>query len=252
MQLCERLGETRHRNILRFYGAWEDRGFVYVATQLCKGGELPDWLRHRADGYSERIAARVTYDILQALAFLEEKGVVHRDVKPQNLLFTEPAESAYLKLIDFGLAAELAPDAPPLTETCGTIDFMSPECIRGVAYRYDADVWGAGVLLAMMLSGTHPFRQPTEAETGQSVLRYGGDVQSILGDGVGSEPARSLLEWLLSPQGTDRPSAKQALKHEWIRFRNDPDAPGLAEDVPERFFAQCYKLEGESKLSGMH
>jgi serine/threonine protein kinase len=170
-ELAEEMGAKKHRNILRFYGSWEDARYLYVATQLCAGGELPDWLVQQEEAYCERVVARVAYDVLQALAFVHDTvKVVHRDVKPQNLMFTEPTPAAFLKLIDFGLATRWdGNEEPPLTEVCGTIDFMAPEILASVngkrGYGDRVDVWAAGVIMYMMLSGKHPFRGPSRAAT---------------------------------------------------------------------------------------
>ena len=173
--MLREVGTKKHRNILRFHGAWEDERYVYVAQQLCAGGELPDWLLSpdvAAEGYTEAMAARVTYDVLQAIAFCHDLHVVHRDLKPQNLMFTEPKPSGLLKLIDFGLAVRwVRGEDPPLDEACGTIDYMAPESLDG-AYGDKVDVWAVGVMLHILLSGKHPFRGPSRAATeARSVTR---------------------------------------------------------------------------------
>lgn len=162
-KLLEELAATKHRNMLRFHGWWQDEGFVYVAQQLCMGGELPEWLS-RQPAYSETVAAKVMYDLLQALTHCHGLGVVHRDIKPQNLLFSSAAPDAYLKLADWGLAARWRPSDAPLAEFCGTLDFVSPEMLEG-AYTATTDVWAAGVLLHLLLCGRNPFRGPSSAAT---------------------------------------------------------------------------------------
>ena len=162
-KLLEELATTKHRNMLRFHGWWQDEGFVYVAQQLCMGGELPEWLS-RQPAYSETVAAKVTYDLLQALTHCHGLGVVHRDIKPQNLLFSSAAPDAYPKLADWGLAARWRPSDAPLAEFCGTLDFVSPEMLEG-AYTATTDVWAAGVLLHLLLCGRNPFRGPSSAAT---------------------------------------------------------------------------------------
>ena len=94
--------------MLRFHGWWEDDAHIYAAQQLCLGGELTDWLAAQP-AYTEQLAAKVTYDLLQALTYCHGKGICHRDVKPQNLLFTSYEPSAYLKLADYGLATHWHP-----------------------------------------------------------------------------------------------------------------------------------------------
>lgn len=161
--MLEELASGRHRNMLRFHGWWQDDGFVYVAQQLCMGGELPEWLS-RQPAYTEAVAAKVTYDLLQALTYCHGLGVVHRDIKPQNLLFSSAAPDAYLKLADWGLATRWKAADEPLVEFCGTLDYSSPEMLGG-AYTATTDVWAAGVLLHQLLSGRNPFRGPSVAAT---------------------------------------------------------------------------------------
>ena len=162
-RVLQELASARHRNMLKFYGWWHDANHVYIAQQLCAGGELPQWLA-RQPAYTEQVAAKIIYDLLQALTFCHGVGVVHRDVKPQNLLFTSFQPDAYLKLSDWGLATHWREGQPPMSEFCGTLDFTSPEMLDG-AYGATTDVWSAGVLLHVLLSGSNPFRGPSKAAT---------------------------------------------------------------------------------------
>ena len=103
---------------------WHDTNHVFIAQQLCVGGELPQWIG-RHPQYTEQVAAKVMYDLLQALTYCHSEGVVHRDVKPQNLLFTSHAPDAYLKLADWGLATKWAAGEDMLSEYCGTLDLCA-------------------------------------------------------------------------------------------------------------------------------
>ena len=69
--------------------------------------QLPQWLLAREEPYSERLAARLAYECLQAVRCCHDLGIVHRDIKPQNLLFGSPSDDARLKLVDFGLSKQL-------------------------------------------------------------------------------------------------------------------------------------------------
>lgn len=164
-QMLEALAVGRHRNMLKFHGWWHDVNHVFIAQQLCVGGELPQWLT-RQPSYTEQVAAKVTYDLLQALTYCHGQGIVHRDVKPQNLLFTSHAPDAYLKLADWGLACRWMPGegVEPMSEYCGTLDYASPEMLNG-AYSATSDVWSAGVILHFLLTGKNPFRGPSKAAT---------------------------------------------------------------------------------------
>ena len=153
--LLEELAVGRHRNMLKFHGCatvarahaslcsravpamtvrlslpvrcrrwWHDTNHVFIAQQLCVGGELPQWIG-RHPQYTEQVAAKVMYDLLQALTYCHSEGVVHRDVKPQNLLFTSHAPDAYLKLADWGLATKWVAGEDMLSEYCGTLDLCA-------------------------------------------------------------------------------------------------------------------------------
>jgi serine/threonine protein kinase len=74
VRILEELSADRHRNMLRFHGWWEDDAHIYAAQQLCLGGELTDWLAAQP-AYTEQLAAKVTYDLLQALTYCHGKGI---------------------------------------------------------------------------------------------------------------------------------------------------------------------------------
>ena len=124
------------------------------------GGELPQWIG-RHPQYTEQVAAKVMYDLLQALTYCHSEGVVHRDVKPQNLLFTSHAPDAYLKLADWGLATKWAAGEDMLSEYCGTLDLcatplaISPTCShmarRSYAPAYACLSLGAPCRLAVLV-----------------------------------------------------------------------------------------------------
>ena len=237
VELVAELGAPpHHRNLCRFYGKYEDANFVYLVQQLCTGGELADWLAQQPE-YSERLAARVAYDVLQALCACHEKDVVHRDLKPQNLLLTAPDGAALLKLVDFGLAVRRPAGAPPLKEICGTLDYMAPEMLGG-AYDEKVDVWAAGVLLYVLLTGRHPFRGPSQSATEARIKEASPALDGPPLDDA-SPAAVDLVRALLSPTADQRPSAKQALRHAWLRERLNQEARALPSTIPAALQALC-------------
>jgi calcium-dependent protein kinase len=104
----EILKEVRHPNIIELIDVFEDAKYLHLVTELCTGGELFDRIIAKTQSpeghYSERDAASLIRDILDAIAYCHSKEIVHRDLKPENFLFLTEAEDAPIKIIDFGLS----------------------------------------------------------------------------------------------------------------------------------------------------
>jgi hypothetical protein len=157
----------RHPHCLRAYGFDSDERHVYIAYEYVPGHTLRHALREgRLDDAASLEAAA---QVLDALAYAHASGIVHRDVKPSNVLLAESPEVS-VRLFDFGLA-QLA-DAETLTavgDVPGTLAYISPERLHGEAAGPAADVWAVGVLLWEALAGQHPFWQASPLETGRQI-----------------------------------------------------------------------------------
>lgn len=157
----------RHPHCLRAYGFGSDNRHVYIPYEYIPGHTLRHSLRTGElddEGFVEAAA-----QVLEALAYAHASGVVHRDVKPSNVLLAE-AEEVSVRLFDFGLA-QLA-DAETLTasgDVPGTLAYIPPERLRGEGAGPAADVWAAGVLLWEALAGRHPFWQASPVEMGNQI-----------------------------------------------------------------------------------
>lgn len=92
-----------HPNVLKLYEYFEDDKYVYLVTEICKGGELFDRIIEQ-EFFSEKVAAKIFKQILQSLNYCHNQGVAHRDLKPENFLFETGDENSDLKIIDFGLS----------------------------------------------------------------------------------------------------------------------------------------------------
>ena len=171
---------------------------------------------------SERRAAGVMRAVLTMLAACHLAGVVHRDIRPENLMFASPRRDAPLVAVDFGSAAYCAP-GQLLSELAGSLYYVAPEVLLR-RYGPPADVWSAGVLMHVLLSGTLPFLAPTEAGTYAAVLAAKLHLSHAPWPAL-SRPARNLLRALLQRDPAARPTAAAALSHPWLR-----DVPCSGED----------------------
>lgn len=149
--------KLQHPHIVRVYEAGREEGEVYIASEFIAGPTLRDWLQdHRPDS---REAARLCAQLAEALHHAHEAGVVHRDVKPSNVLMDQQDNP---HVTDFGLAKRDLGEATIAREgqVLGTLAYMPPEQARGDAHHADrrADVYSLGVILYEMLAGERPFR----------------------------------------------------------------------------------------------
>lgn len=146
--------------IARFYEVNQDRGMHYLAMEFIEGRSLLDWLREE-EIPSVATALDLLRDVARALAEVHELGVVHRDVKPANILLQErDGVPPQIKLCDFGIALANTPGEEKVTRagvTVGTPQYMSPEQCVGAELDAATDVYALGVTLYRMLAGRVPF-----------------------------------------------------------------------------------------------
>jgi serine/threonine protein kinase len=144
-----------HPNVVPLYAAGEEDGNVYIVTRWVEGTELGN-LIHDGGPLDPERAARIAAQIAAALELAHEKGVVHRDVKPSNVIVT-PEDHVYLT--DFGLAKRMgtAPGLTAVDRMLGTVDYVAPEQIEGSEPDAPGDVYGLACVLYEMLTGEPPF-----------------------------------------------------------------------------------------------
>ena len=157
----------RHPRCLRAHALARDAGHVYIVYEYVQGRTLREAIR--AGEVSDPAALEVAAQVLEGLAHAHAHGVVHRDVKPANVLLAE-GRGISVKLFDFGLA--LMHEEESLTavgDIPGTLAYISPERLRGEAAGPAADVWAVGVLLWETLAGFHPFWVGTLVDTAKAI-----------------------------------------------------------------------------------
>ncbi|CAN1772570.1 Calcium-dependent protein kinase 20 [Linum perenne] len=196
-----------HPNVIKIIDAYEDAVAVHVVMELCGGGELFDRIIQRGH-YSERKAAELARLIVGVVEACHSLGVMHRDLKPENFLFVSQKEDATLKTIDFGLSVFFKP-GETFMDVVGSPYYVAPEVLKK-HYGQQCDVWSAGVIIYILLSGVPPFWDETEQGIFEQVLR--GDIDFV------SEPwpkisdsAKDLVRKMLAKDPKKRLSAHEVL-----------------------------------------
>jgi hypothetical protein len=152
-------GRLDHPHVVRLYEVLEDDDYVYVISELVDGSDLAGAVRDGA--LSDATILRIAAAVCEALAHAHSRGIVHRDVKPANVLL---GGDGAVRLADFGIAAISEPEATVDDRLLGTLSYMAPEACAGEPPAAPNDVWAVGVLLYECLTGANPFRARTPAE----------------------------------------------------------------------------------------
>lgn len=203
-----------HPNIVTLKGAYEDATNVYLVMELCEGGELFDRIIERGT-YTEAEAARLTRTIVSVVEACHKSGVVHRDLKPENFLFKTKEDDSVLKAADFGSARFFEP-GDVFTDIVGSPYYVAPEVLDR-HYGPEADIWSAGVMLYILLSGAPPFWAETVQGIFEKVME--GEPPTFTADPWPniSEVAKDLIRKMLDPNPEKRLKAHEVLYHPWIR-----------------------------------
>lgn len=197
----------RHENILRAYKWFEDMENVYVLMEYAPGKSISDKIDESPKGLHEKTAASYFQGIVKALEYMHSNGLIHRDLKPCNVLVGADGKA---KLADFGLTTN---EAPPLFDFCGTLNFMAPEIMkRTEGYDHRVDIWALGIFLYQMLTGTALFGGNVTADVEAKVLDP--EVPDLYR--VKDPFARDLIHGLLEKDPTRRLTLAQVLTHAWV------------------------------------
>ncbi|KAF9076101.1 kinase-like protein [Rhodocollybia butyracea] len=171
-ELDQVMKETRilmglnHPNINRIYDSEEDPDskYFHIFLQLCTGGDLFTYINSYGERYErmeEQEVKYIMYQLLLGLKYLHSQHISHRDLKPENILLYAPGPYPRIQIADFGLAR---PKAWQETfNVCGTVSYLPPEGVLALDQKHlgyvgmPSDCWSAGIILYIMLSGSHPF-----------------------------------------------------------------------------------------------
>mmetsp|Transcript_43861 Transcript_43861/g.113536 ORF Transcript_43861/g.113536 Transcript_43861/m.113536 type:complete len:308 (+) Transcript_43861:227-1150(+) len=209
------LQQLDHPNLLSYREHFNEPDHLYILTELLSGADLLSAVRERGS-YSEGDAREVMEQLLSALAYLRSKGIAHRDLKLDNIALVNEVDHTKVKIIDFGLSDQLSEAKTEFVEACGTPALLAPEVAARKPYGPSCDVWAAGVVLFMLLSGDYPFEGTSVGEL-LKVIRQAKPGFSDPVWEITSTKARDFVKALLTADPAERPSPESALSHPWMR-----------------------------------
>jgi len=213
------LRKLRHPHIVNLKEVVTTETFTYIVMELLSGGELFHRIVEKGC-FPEEEAQRLFAQILMSMNYLHEMNIVHRDVKPENILYCSTGANE-IKLIDFGYAGIWSVEKP-LTGLCGTPDYVAPEVLSwydddetGKPYGKGSDMWSMGVLLYVILSGCSPFNGEEEEQLLKLVAEAKYEFYEKEWEHISAE-AKDLISKLLVVDTADRLTMEQTLAHPWV------------------------------------
>ena len=207
---------------------------VETPTHLClvleyvSGGELFDYVNDHFENSTEEESKYIFLQLVKILEYLHENGIVHRDLKLENILIVSSDQSpngSIIKLTDFGLAKFIDKSSPTLTTRCGSEEYAAPELISGKPYDgRKTDIWSLGVILYTLLVGYLPFN----LEAGQSRRQFfskiiradftfpNSEKETGRRSKISSE-AKILVKKILQSNPQKRHSLEEIRSHPWLK-----------------------------------
>ncbi|VEL38058.1 unnamed protein product [Protopolystoma xenopodis] len=195
-----------HPNIVKLFGYFYDDKRVYLILEYVPKGELSKELLKYLY-FSESRAATYTYQLAHALSYCHQNEIIHRDVKPDNIMI---AARGQIKLTDFGCSVH-TPSSKRKTY-CGTLDYWPPEMASDMSHNDKVDVWSLGILTFEMLTGKTPFSGRTALETLQRIKSA-----DIIYPASLSHSSLEFIKLLLSRSPSDRIAMSNVTQQSWLQ-----------------------------------
>ncbi|KAL3148333.1 hypothetical protein ABBQ38_013792 [Trebouxia sp. C0009 RCD-2024] len=222
------LKQIRHQNIVRLEDVVEESSCLYLFMEFCAGGDLAGYI-HRCKRVPEVTACAVMRQLGAGLQELWSRHMVHRDLKPQNLLLSDHTPQAVLKIADFGFARHL--QQHQLADTlCGSPLYMAPEILQSHKYDAKADLWSVGTILYELVVGRPPFNGSNHVALLHNIERNEAKIPDHIARNL-SAACVDLIYSLLKRDPVQRISFEEFFNHPFLAATT-PLAPSVPGEVP--------------------
>ena len=216
----------QHPNIITLYDIIENEEKIYIIMEYCAGSDLFAYIEERNFKLPEKHAAQIIRKLSSAVYYLHSFGIIHRDVKPENILMTDKTEYADIRLLDFGLS-KIVRQGEKCTEPYGTLSYVSPEVLQDIPYDERCDLWSIGVITYLLLSGVLPFDDENNIkEIARKTVYEKTPFYPSLFQNVSKE-AIDFVDKLLQKDPDKRMKMTELFEHPWMKkyFKHNNTKP---------------------------
>ncbi|KAG9088030.1 ATP binding [Ceratobasidium sp. UAMH 11750] len=209
----ELLKQLQHENIVQYLDSSIDTHHLNIFLEYVPGGSVATLLRDYG-AFEEPLVRNWVRQILQGLNYLHERGIIHRDIKADNILVDNKGS---IKISDFGISKKVEDNLLGgarihQSSLQGSVFWMAPEVVKQTSYTYKADIWSVGCLVVEMLTGQHPWAQLTQM---QAIFKIGSSTKPTIPPDI-TEEAKNFLNKTFELDYTIRPTAAELLNDPWL------------------------------------
>jgi len=214
MKLCH------HPNVVRLLDHFENAEYIFIVMEYLSGGSLKDYFILKKYNFNEKRAAEIMFQLGLGLQYLHQYGVVHRDLKPDNIMMTETENMSQIKIMDFGLSKIMGPEEH-VVDGFGTLSFVAPEVLVRTPYNKEVDIWSLGIILYYMLTGLLPFDDDSDNEEIIAKMIVFNECKFPKNAWEGrSDEVIDLIKRCLEKSPEKRINIESYLKHKWFKKFN--------------------------------
>ena len=208
---------AKHPNIGKLIDVYETTDFIYLISEYYPGLDLFDYFEKRNFQLKEKNVARIIQQLCSVIYFLGEYGIIHRDLKLENILMTNETDNADIKILDFFSAVFISPKYYQ-NEIIGSISYASPEILENKPWDQKTDLWSLGIITYFLLTGFLPFEDENndERNVARKIIKLPVSYPENIWKNI-SYIAKDFVENLLQKNPENRMNIKQCLEHPWIQ-----------------------------------
>jgi len=203
-----------HDNIVTFIDHFENSEFIFIVMEYFKHGTLKDFMKSNKK-LPEEECAKIIYQVGCGLKYLNGFGIIHRDIKPDNIMIDTKGEETIVKIADFGFSKVMS-QSEKATESYGTIVYAAPEILFSLPYNSSVDIWSLGIMSFYLISRTYPFIDVTEKELAKKITNDKPRFEGRRWNAI-SKKAINFIESCLEKDMNERFNINQLLSHSWFK-----------------------------------